>query len=123
MPSTMQHSMVSISAIIATPPDTLTIRVIRIEARPVEVMQPATRPAIEQATATVMVPLPPASSASSALAMVRLSVVSGLLVALFTNVLMMPTTMVIPMAMVAESCMVNWFVDTSTTRMIRGSSR
>ena len=52
-------------------PERATIAVMSLEARPVTVMQPAMTPAIEQATATVMVPLPPASRASRNFAGVR----------------------------------------------------
>ena len=45
-----------------------------LDARPVTVMQPAIMPAMEQATATVMLPLPPASSASRIIRPVLLAV-------------------------------------------------
>ena len=77
-----------------------------------EVMQPATRPAMAQATATVMVPLPPASRASRNFVGVSRS--SGLTI---------PTRMAMPMATVAENCMVFRLRDTMTTRTTRGRSR
>ena len=86
--------------------------VISLEARPVEVMQPATIPAMAQATATVMVPLPPASRASKILAGVMRS-----------SLLTIPTRMVITMATAAQNCMVFMFRETMTTRTTRGSSR
>ena len=84
MPRTMQHSIVSTRAISTRPPETVTTAVISLEASPVEVIHPATRPAIAQATATVMQLLAPASSASSTLVKVRLSLVSGSWVNLLT---------------------------------------
>ena len=62
-----------------------------LEARPVAVMQPEMTPAMEQATATVMVPLPPASSASR----MRPKVIGS-------SRSMMLTTMATRIAMVAE---------------------
>ena len=106
MPSTMQQSIVSTSAIMTRPPETVTTAVMSFEARPVEVMQPATRPAMAQATATVMLLLAPASRASSTLVRVRLSLVSGLCVTRLTTLLAMPTPIVMRMAMAAENCMV-----------------
>ena len=46
---------------------------ISLEARPVAVMQPAMQPATAQATATVMVPFPPASSEAMMVLTVRLT--------------------------------------------------
>ena len=76
-----------------------------------------------QATATVMVLLAPASSASMNLPKVRLSLLSSLLVAMVTRLLYRPTRMVMPMATAAENCMVCRFVATSHTSTISGSSR
>ena len=123
MPSTMQQIMVRNRAMSACPPDTRTMAVISLEARPVVVMQPATRPAMEQAAATLMVPLAPASRASKNLPTVMLSDLSGFLVTLLTTLVIRPTTMVTMMAMVAEDCMVRLPEDTSQTRITRGSSR
>ena len=69
MPRMMQQIMVRNRAtIVGSMTVTLllmeTTAEIILEARPVAVMQPEMTPAMEQATATVMVPLPPASSAS-----------------------------------------------------------
>ena len=123
MPSTIQQIMVRNRAMMACPPETFTMVVIRVEARPVVVMQPATRPAMAQATATVTVLLPPASRASKNLATVNCSAGSSMLAALLTKLLITPTTMVTIMAMAADICMVRIWVDTRTTRTTRGSSR
>ena len=85
MPRTMQHSIVSSRAISTRPPETVTTAVISLEARPVEVMHPATRPAMAQATATVMQLLAPASSASKNFLKLRLSLLSWLFVAMVTR--------------------------------------
>ena len=50
MPSTIQHNIVRNSAISGFPWETATIAVISFDARPVDVIHPATRPAIAQAT-------------------------------------------------------------------------
>ena len=60
----IQQIMVRNRPMMRVLPDRATMAVMSLDARPVTVMQPAMIPAIAQATATVMVPLPPASSAS-----------------------------------------------------------
>ena len=97
---------------IAWPPETATMAVISLEARPVEVMQPATIPAMAQATATVMVPLPPASKASM-----------NLFTVMRSSLLKRLTMMVITMATAAQNCMVRRSRETMTTSTTRGSSR
>ena len=83
-----------------------------LDARPVEVMQPATIPAMVHADATVMVPLPPASRASMILpGVMRLSALNR------------PTRMVTRIAIAAELCMVRVPLDTRTTRTTSGVSR
>ena len=85
---------------------------ISLEARPVAVMHPAITPAMAQATATVMVPLPPASRASRILfRLMRLSLSNRF------------TAMVTRMAMLAENCMVRVLVVTRATSTTSGSSR
>ena len=64
MPSTMQQSMVRSRPTMVALPASWTMALIRMEARPVTVMQPAMMPAMAQATATVTAPLAPASRAS-----------------------------------------------------------
>ena len=67
MPSTMQHSMVRnramniASAWLGIMRLIFTTALTSLDASPVTVMHPATTPAMEQATATVMHPRPPAS--------------------------------------------------------------
>ena len=117
MPRMMQHIMVKNSAtmvgsITVTLLLTDTTAEMSLDARPVVVMQPAITPAIAQATATVMVPLPPASSASIILPKVRRF-------SLFRK----PTIMATNIAMVAEVCMVRTLVETMTTRTMSGKSR
>ena len=90
----------------------VTTAVISLEARPVDVMDPATSPAMAQATATVTVLLAPASSASTKRENVRLSLLSSLLVTTVTRLLKRPTRIVTPIATAAENCMVRLFVAT-----------
>ena len=115
--------MVSSSATMVTPPDTDTMARSRRLARPVDVMHPATTPAMAQAAATVMVPLAPASRASIIFWREMLSEVSPLFVAALTMLLTPPTRMVMMMAMAAADCMVREPLDTSTTSTTSGSSR
>ena len=89
-----------------------TTALMSLEARPVAVMQPAMMPAMQHATATVMVPLPPASRASNILAGVMRLPLSKRL-----------TTMATRIATVAENCMVRVLVVTSHTSTTSGSSR
>ena len=104
--------MVSSNAMIMTPPDADTMARRSLDARPVEVIQPATIPAMVHADATVMVPLPPASRASMILPrLMRLSELNR------------PTTMVTRIAMAAELCMVRVPFDTRITRTTSGASR
>ena len=86
-------------------------------------MEPATSPAMAQATATVTQLLAPASSASTNFEKVRLSLLSSLLVARVTRLLKRPTRIVIPIATAAENCMVRLLVETSQTSTTSGSSR
>ena len=60
----MQQIMVRIRPMKVALPASWTMALIRMEARPVTVMQPAMIPAMAHATATVMAPLAPASSES-----------------------------------------------------------
>ena len=94
------------------PPEIFTTIEINSEANPVEVMQPATSPAIAQATATVITPLPPASRASRIFFKFILS-----------SELNNPTIMLIPIATVAENCIVYIFVETKITRIINGNNK
>ena len=64
MPRTIQQSMVRKRPIMVMFPARLTIRLMRMDARPVTVIQPAMIPAMPQATATVIAPLLPALRAS-----------------------------------------------------------
>ena len=82
-------------------PDSATMELMSLEARPVAVMQPAITPAIAQATATVMVPLPPASSASTIFIGVS-----------FASRLIRPTTTLAIMDSAAAYCMVQALVET-----------
>ena len=68
---------------------------INCEASPVDVIQPATSPAIAQATATVITPLPPASSAS--IIFVKF---------IRSSELNKPTRIAKPIATAAENCIV-----------------
>ena len=112
MPSTIQHNIVRNSAISGFPWETATIAVISFDARPVDVIHPATSPAIAQATATVIVPRQPASSASTSFfSVIRLFRFRA------------PTAIAAKIATDAENCIVNVFVDTSTTSTINGASR
>ena len=123
IPRMMQQIMVRNSAMIARPPEILTIAVISVDARPVVVMQPATRPAIAHATATVTVLLPPASSASKNFSTVKCSAGSSMFLDLLIMLLIIPTMMVQTIAIAAEVCMVRAWVETRTTRTTSGSSR
>ena len=66
MPRTMQHSMVSTRPTMVALPASWTMALMRMEARPVTVIQPAMMPAMLQATATVIAPREPASRDSTA---------------------------------------------------------
>ena len=66
MPRMMQQTMVRMRPMNVALPASWTMALIRIEARPVTVMQPAMIPAIAHATATVIAPFAPASSESTA---------------------------------------------------------
>ena len=92
-------------------------------ARPVLVTQPATMPAMEQAAATEMVPLAPASRESSTFIKEMLSEVSSRPRALLTKILTIPTMMEMIIAIAAEKAMLRVPVETRTTRIIKGSSR
>ncbi len=91
----MQQIIVKISAIKACPPEIFTTIEINSDASPVEVIQPATSPAIAQAAATVIVPRPPASNAS----IIFLKVIRS---SLFNK----PTIIATPIAIAAENCIV-----------------
>ena len=95
-----------------TPPDAETIVLNNFEARPVEVIHPATIPAMLQAEATVIVPLPPASNASMILEiLIRLSELNK------------PTMMVTRIAIAAELCIVLVPLDTRITSTTSGVNR
>ena len=68
IPSTIQQSIVRTRAIISLSPAIEIIALISSFARPVIVIQPEMMPATPQAAATVIVPFPPATRASSNLA-------------------------------------------------------
>ena len=123
MPRMMQQNMVRNRATMAWPPESFTTMLMSLEPRPVEVTHPATRPAMEQATATVMVLLAPASSASMNFENVRLSDVSPVFDSLLIRLFAIPTTMVTTMAIAADACMEFLPVETRYTRMTSGSSR
>ena len=104
--------MVSTRPIMVALPATETIPLIRIDAKPVTVMQPAMIPAMAQAQATVMAPRAPASSASR----------------IFFRVMRFfgfsaPTTMVATMDRAAAVWMVRVLEDTSHTSSTSGISR
>ena len=137
MPSTMQQSIVRKSAsssesvgfgmalLIAMTP------LMSLDARPVTVMQPAIIPAMAQATATVMLPLPPASSESRIMRPVFLAVMPATLPVLVSRTSaeasqMVPTrltAMEIRMAIAAENCSERMFAVTIQIRNTSGSSR
>ena len=136
MPSTMQHSMVKNSAmsiesvgfgiarLMATTP------LMSFEASPVTVMQPAMMPAMEQATATVMLPLPPASSALRIMEPVLFAASPAAApgaplcaATLSRTVPIRLTAMATRMAIAAENCSERTFAVTIHTRIISGSSR
>ena len=102
-----------------------------LDARPVTVMQPAIMPAMEQATATVMLPLPPASSASRIIRPVFLTAMPAALPVLvsFASAAasrIVPTrltAMEMRMAMEAAYCSERMFAVTTQIRNTSGSSR
>ena len=112
MPRMMQQIIVSSRPIMVASPAICTMALIRMEARPVTVMQPAIIPAMAQATATVMAPLAPASSASTILPKVSRS-------SLFRK----PTTMAARMDTAAENCMVRLPEETRKISRARGMMR
>ena len=117
MPRTMQQIIVRNSAMTVGSTKEMelemeTTAVISLEARPVAVMQPAMMPAMEHATATVMVPLPPASSASNIF-----------LNEMRSSPLRSPTTTQAIMETDAANCIVRAPLTTSHTRIISGRSR
>ncbi len=112
MPRTMQQTMVRIKPMKVAEPASWTMALMRIEARPVTVMQPAIMPAIAQATATVMAPFAPASNASKIFLKVRRS-------SLFKK----PTMTAARMDTAAENCMVFAPEETSQTSRTSGASR
>ena len=97
----MQQTMVSTRPMMVALPAACTIVLMRMDARPVTVMQPAIIPAMAQATATVIAPLAPASSASMTLPTVSRS-------SLFKK----PTTIAARIDTAAENCMVRLPDDT-----------
>ena len=133
MPRTMQQSMVRNKAanrakdLLGIMPLTLTTVFTSREASPVTVMHPATMPAMEQATATVMQPRPPASREPRIIVPVSFTAwptapscfwawlsqkMPGRLTAIASKI-----------AREAENCSVRAPVDTSQTSTTRGSSR
>ena len=137
MPSTMQQSMVKNSAsssesvgfgillLSATTP------LMSLDARPVTVMQPAIMPAMEQATATVMLPLPPASSDSRIMRPVFLAVMPATL-PVFVSRTSAEASRIVParltamemrIAMEAAYCSERMFAVTTQIKNTSGSSR
>ena len=114
------------------PPATPTMALIRIEARPVTVMQPAIRPAMAQATATETALLAPACRASKAVASENLVVSTTTLMTLLpasrsrsevSKKLMKPMMKAPIIEMAAEVAMVRAPVATSHTSSTSGSTR
>ena len=112
MPRTMQQTIVRMRPIKVAEPASWTMALMRMDARPVTVMQPAIMPAIAQATPTVIAPFAPASSASKIFLSVRRS-------SLFKK----PTMMAARIDTAAENCMVFAPEETSQTRSTSGASR
>ena len=98
-----------------------------LDARPVTVIQPATMPAMEQATATVMQPRPPASREEAIMVAVSFTAwaakPSPCWARLSRRMWGRLTRMVSTMAMAAENWRVRTPVDTSHTSTTRGTSR
>ena len=112
MPRTMQQTIVRMRPIKVAEPASWTMALMRMDARPVTVMQPAIMPAIAQATPTVIAPFAPASSASKIFLSVRRS-------SLFKK----PTMMAARIDTAAENCMVFAPEETSQTSRTSGASR
>ena len=102
-----------------------------LDARPVTVMQPAIMPAMEQATATVMLPLPPASSASRIIRPVFLAVTPTVLPR-FVSCTSAAASRIVPtrltamemrIAMEAAYCSERMFAVTTQIKNTSGSSR
>ena len=135
MPSTMQHTMVrNRASSVASWGSGMELLMaitapMSLEARPVTVMQPAIMPAMEQATATVMQPRPPASSELK----IILSLLTNTSPASFQPVLPASwlsdmaagkdTKMVRMMAMDAENCRERMLAVTSHISSARGIKR
>ena len=106
---------------------TFTTALTSLEASPVTVIHPATMPAMEQATATVMQPRPPASRELPIMRPRSLAARTArgppCRVPLFKKMPGRLTRMVSTMATAAENWRVRAPVDTMPTRTARGRSR